>query len=76
MLKPGIVRVGVRSLEGAKLTLFLQRSEVQGAIYEGSQKIRFPILFCHQITSPTEMPLYSIIIIIIIIIMWKNSKMK
>jgi hypothetical protein len=22
---------------------FLQRSEVQGAIYEGSQKIRFPI---------------------------------
>jgi hypothetical protein len=23
---------------------FLQRSEVQGAIYEGSQKIRFPIL--------------------------------
>jgi hypothetical protein len=24
--------------------IFLQRSEVQGAIYEGSQKIRFPVL--------------------------------
>jgi preprotein translocase subunit SecG len=26
------------------IIIFLQRSEVQGAIYEGSQKIRFPIL--------------------------------
>jgi hypothetical protein len=30
------------------------------------------LFYCHQITSPSEMPLYSLIIIIFILFMWKN----
>jgi hypothetical protein len=33
------------------------------------------LFYCHQITSPREMPLY-LLIIIIMIIMWKNSEVK
>jgi hypothetical protein len=60
---------------------FLQKSEFQGAMYEGSQKIRFPIL----LPPPSEMPLYSllllliiiiiiIVVVVVVIVMWKNSE--
>jgi hypothetical protein len=34
----------IEATRGSQKIKFLQRSEVQGAIYDGSQKIRFPIL--------------------------------